>query len=483
MAQKMKDSTNNNNVDYCSYEKQQVDTRLLCVYDKKVYDLQHFYKHHPGGKLVVELSKNTDITHLYNSYHWGLSLTSQAKNKRLNIREVKGTELNDLLRSAKTATKANDSTTAGNNKLDTSFYTTTDESILKLQKYLMKLGYSSKNMKVPWYGALYYLIGLIMYFYCGYQWYVHENINMQYGYGISFGLLGFFVCGFIQHEGSHNALSNYQWINRIGAWLICPWGHPDVWMYKHVIEHHPNTNTRMDEDIQFEGPILRHHYMSKLSFFHRFQAWSITILSMFVSISHPMNFDLWAKYYKTTIIYLTCFASVFSFHFYLNNCNLLLTYIPVATFGIVFVFITQLSHIQEACIDQDKVLERPPNFTKHQIKSCFDYDHNNLFVSAFSIFLNYQTYHHLLPGISHFHFTNKQFIQDVNRFLQREGIKEVEINTFLNVVKGYFTYMVKLQSDDMNTNTIRNFNSTAKMGHFDRNIIGMNFKETKKKKK
>ena len=66
-------------------------------------------------------------------------------------------------------------------------------------------------------------------------------------------------------------------------------------------------------------------------------------------------------------------------------------------------------------------------------------------------------------------------------FLQREGIKEVEINTFLNVVKGYFTYMVKLQSDDMNT--IRNFNSTAKMGHFDRNIIGMNFKETKKKKK
>ena len=115
---------------------------------------------------------------------------------------------------------------------------------------------------------------------------------MQYGYGISFGLLGFFVCGFIQHEGSHNALSNYQWINRIGAWLVCPWGHPDVWMYKHVIEHHPNTNTRMDEDIQFEGPILRHHYMSKLSFFHRFQAWSITILSMFVSISHPMNFDL-----------------------------------------------------------------------------------------------------------------------------------------------------------------------------------------------
>ncbi len=428
----------NQQLSNCRDNETQIDERLLCVYDKKVYDLSQFSKIHPGGKLVVELSKNTDITHLYNSYHWGLTLTQQAKNERFKIREVKGDELKEIINNNK----------GRYNQLDTSFYTKTDTSIIKLQKHLQKLGYKSKNMKVPWSGVLYYLVGLSMYIYSGYEWYFNTNLSMQYLFGIAFGLLGFLVCGFIQHEGSHNALSNYQFINRLGAYCIMPWGHPDVWMYKHVIEHHPNTNTLMDEDIQLEGSILRHHHLNKLSFFHTFQAWSITFLSIFVSISHPMNFDLWVKYYRTTFLYLACVSTLFGCHFYINHFNFLLTYVPMASFGIIFVFTTQLSHIQEACIDQEKVLTRPPNFTKHQINSCFDYDHDNLFITAFSIFLNFQTYHHLLPSVSHFHFLNKQFIRDVNVFLKDEGIKDIAIDTFINVVLGYFKYMVKLQHDN-----------------------------------
>ena len=33
-----------------------------------------------------------------------------------------------------------------------------------------------------------------------------------------------------------------------------------------------------------------------------------------------------------------------------------------------------------------EILEKTPNFTKHQIKSCFDYNHDNLVITAFSIF-------------------------------------------------------------------------------------------------
>ena len=59
--------------------------RLLCVYDKKCYDLTDFSNIHPGGKHLIELAKNTDITHLYNSYHWGLTLTQQAKKNVLKF--------------------------------------------------------------------------------------------------------------------------------------------------------------------------------------------------------------------------------------------------------------------------------------------------------------------------------------------------------------------------------------------------------------
>jgi len=269
---------------------------------------------------------------------------------------------------------------------------------------------------------------------------------LQYIYGVLFGLLGFFVCGFIQHEGSHNALSNNQWINRLGAFTLFPWGHPEVWTFKHVVEHHPNTNTMMDEDIQLEGSILRHHHLNKLSIFHQIQSYSINFLSIFVSLSHPMNFELWAKYKMMTAVYFGSLFAVFGTHYLLNG-SFFLSYIPIASFGLVFVFITQLSHIQEACIDQEKLLAKPPNFTKHQIKSCFDYDHGSFFISAISIFLNFQTYHHLLPGISHFHFMDKEFVSVINEKLEETGDK-VEISTFGKVVSDYFKYMAKLQSDE-----------------------------------
>ena len=408
------------------------DERLLCSYDTRVFDLSGFYANHPGGKQVIELSKNTDITHLYNSYHWGATLTQQAKNKSFNIREVTGKELEALQKA--------------NGEINANEDTETDDSIIRLQKHLIKRGYYSKNLKTPWWGWLYFAVGLSGYLYCGAQWYCAPTVNMQYAYGALFGLLGFFVCGFIQHEGSHNAISNNKWVNRMGACMLLPWGHPEVWMFKHVIEHHPNTNTLMDEDIQLEGSILRHHHLNKLSLFHRVQAFSINVLSIFVSLSHPMNFELWAKYKQTSLIYLGSLLGVFGTHYLLNG-SFFLAYVPIAMFGLVFVFITQLSHIQEACIDQEKLLAKPPNFTKHQIKSCFDYDHDSLLISAISIFLNFQTYHHLLPGISHFHFLDKTFVSVINEFLEESGEK-VEISTFGKVVKGYFQYMARLQSDE-----------------------------------
>jgi hypothetical protein len=79
--------------------------------------------------------------------------------------------------------------------------------------------------------------------------------------------------------------------------------------------------------------------------------------------------------------------------------------------------------------------------------ACTRWNNDSLLISAISIFLNFQTYHHLLPGISHFHFLDKTFVSVINEFLEESGEK-VEISTFGKVVKGYFQYMARLQSDE-----------------------------------
>ena len=63
----------------------------------------------------------------------------------------------------------------------------------------------------------------------------------------------------------------------------------------------------------------------------------------------------------------------------------------------------ELNHIQENAIS-DKILDKPSDFVLHQMKSCIDYSYDNLLISSLTIFLNYQTYHHLFPIVSHFHF-------------------------------------------------------------------------------
>eukprot|EP00505_MAST-04D_sp_SCG-Rhode-Island_P004260 Stramenopile-MAST_4_protein_4260 len=403
------------------------DERLLCTYDTHVFDLTEFQDLHPGGKTIIELNKGRDITHLYDSYHWGQRLTQRAKNPKYRIKEVDA-----KVECVPEALSAD---------------THTDQSIIRLQKHLIKLGYSSKNLKIPWYGVLYFALGLSLYAFCGYQWFIHPTTLGKCVYGALFGQLAFYVCGFLQHEGCHTALSNHMWINKVGAYLLMPWGHPGVWLYKHVIQHHPNTNTTMDGDIQFEGPILRHHKANPLTALHKIQSYTINFLSMFVSLSHPMNFDIWGQYPLTTAMYLSSFLAVFGTQMYLTG-SFLLGFLPIASFGLVFVFVTQLSHIQEECIDQTKVLTKPPNFTKHQISACFDYNHNSFLISAFSIFLNFQTYHHLVPGISHFHFLfNKQLVAHIDQYLA-DNNEKVNVHQFVDVVKGYFGYLAKLQSDD-----------------------------------
>ena len=262
-----------------------------------------------------------------------------------------------------------------------------------------------------------------------YTWAFQPN----YLIGALMGTFGWLFCGFIQHEASHNSLSKNPNINYYSRFLVMPWADPKQWFLKHCILHHQYTNTELDEDFQTKPNIpIRHHFDVKWNWLHKFQLILLQIYNPFVTF-----------FYSPTLLVVFVQSLSLSLHYYIHK-NILLSALPFLVFGSWFMFITQLSHIQESTITE-KLLKLPPNFAQHQVKSCVDYNHGNIVISCLCIFLNYQTYHHLFPRISHFHYLHLK--QELDAILIKRGLV-VENNDFVNIVYNYFGYLNKLSNAD-----------------------------------
>jgi fatty acid desaturase len=62
-------------------------------------------------------------------------------------------------------------------------------------------------------------------------------------------------------------------------------------------------------------------------------------------------------------------------------------------------------------------------------------------MSAVCIFLNYQTYHHLFPAMSHFQLYMKRTV--IDQVLAIHGI-EVRLHTVSDTIRAYWSYLAKL---------------------------------------
>ena len=71
-----------------------------------------------------------------------------------------------------------------------------------------------------------------------------------------------------------------------------------------------------------------------------------------------------------------------------------------------------------------------------------DYAHDNPVVTGVAIFLNYQTYHHLFPGMSHFQLYRKRHL--IDQVLARHGRVMRRPLTLRDAVREYWSYMAKL---------------------------------------
>ena len=200
--------------------------------------------------------------------------------------------------------------------------------------------------------------------------------------------------------------------------------------------HHQYTNTKLDNDFQSkETKYIRHHKNVKYFLPMRFQIVGISIFSMIVPFLYSISY--------VTVIQMVMIST----HYYIHN-NILNSILPFSTFGIIFVFVTQLNHIQKNAIS-DKILDKPQDFVLHQMRSCVDYSYDNIIISSLTVFLNYQTYHHLFPTISHFHFLNKR--KDIDKVILEYN--SINVDGFFNIIKKYFEYILSLSFDNKEKET------------------------------
>ena len=365
----------------------------MWTFNGSIYDLSQFAKHHPGGKYLIDETCGYDITYLIQTNHnWNKekAISMMEKYKIYNVATLQilwDTELDEIHK---------------------------------------ELHFNIKYMKTPWYGWLYFFTIGFYYVYLVGSWVLQPT----YLTGILMGTFGWLFTGFIQHEASHNSLSKYPTINYYCRFILLPWADPFQWFMRHSILHHQYTNTELDEDFQtHEGVPVRHHKDVKWNWMNQIQVILIQLYNPFLSFFYSFG--------KFTLIQFLWIST----HYYARQ-NILLSVLPFLVFSYWFMFITQLNHIQESAITE-KLLKAPPNFVQHQAKSCVDYNHGNIVLSCLSIFLNYQTYHHLFPRISHFHFLHLK--PELDAVLKKRGII-VNNNDFINVVYSYFGYLNKLSN-------------------------------------
>lgn len=203
------------------------------IYDNQ-YDLSEFMKHHPGGKMIIERSKNEkDLTPLFESYH----AFSDIDSIRIRLDRYK----------------------VNTNVKQSQFDFTKYHELTSRIKQIYPNRESIKS-------NVFFVIRLITMFYCFFNLIYISFFDGSYSYvttcitsfvsGIVLISIGFMM----MHDASHYAISIHPSINTFCSYLgnniLLLWN-DNIWFYHHVLNHHSFTNVeKEDPDLYNFRPVL-----------------------------------------------------------------------------------------------------------------------------------------------------------------------------------------------------------------------------------
>jgi linoleoyl-CoA desaturase len=231
----------------------------------------------------------------------------------------------------------------------------------------------------------------------------------------------------IQHDGGHQAYSDYPWVNKLMAMTLdLIGGSSYMWHWKHAVLHHTYVNIDghdTDIDLGILGRLSPHQ---KRCDFHRWQHFYLWPLYGLIAIKWHLYddfHDLWLGHLRgqrvprpkrwDLVVFLlgkiVFFSLAFVLPLLLHSWLVVLVHYLVGslTLGIVISVVFQLAHcVEEAEFPQPDpaTLHVEKSWAEHQTETTVDFSRYSRVAHWLLGGLNFQIEHHLMPRICHIHY-------------------------------------------------------------------------------
>lgn len=279
--------------------------------------------------------------------------------------------------------------------------------------------------------------------------------------GMNIAMIGFNV----MHEGGHQTLSKYKWINTASAYFLNLLGaNSYFWKIKHNINHHTYTNIEgMDLDIDIK-PFMRLHENQSHYWIHKFQHFYCLILYG-ISYFNWIFIDDFIKYFNGKIAEGNVKKMIVREHFifWITKSFYLVSFIAVPiyvlgalqaligfaivsfTCGLFIAIVFQLAHVVEgtsftsASSEAQKIEQE---WAIHQLCTTANFSTGNKIICWMLGGLNFQVEHHLFPRISHVHYPKiNEFVKEA---CEKYEVTYLEYSTMLKAISSHFTHIKKM---------------------------------------
>jgi linoleoyl-CoA desaturase len=286
---------------------------------------------------------------------------------------------------------------------------------------------------------------------------------------IVLGLLTAAIGFNVQHDGSHHAYSDHDWVNKMMAMTIdVIGGSSHHWHFKHVIFHHTYVNiTGYDTDIELGG-LGRLNPHCRRFWFYRWQQYYLWPLYGFMAINWHLVGDLrdiipgrigehrlprpkgWnlAVFVAGKAIFL---ALAFGIPMLFHSVWVVVLFYGAAAIvlGLVLSVVFQLAH----CVEQAEFpLPRQDTgrienaWAIHQVETTVDFARRSPVAAWLLGGLNFQIEHHLFPRICHVNYPAISKV--VEQTCKEFGLRYTEHESFWSGVASHFRWLRRMGMAD-----------------------------------
>jgi len=403
------------------------------IYGEKL-DLEAFKSIHPGGELTLLLGEGRDCTRLFEQYHLRnnnhtLMLKSLARKQGLTIDpSVQDPFHADLLRAL---------------QLFTYDYTTTPFML----GVILLLGLADAWAWIGWIQGSWLACLLLPFI----HWVFVVNVA---------------------HDAAHFAFSNSVWVNEIAALVSSPlYFNTAFWYLQHNISHHTHTNeVGLDIDLYHGAPWTRFHPLDRWTGVHRIQIATVAgmdflwatfaetyLYPTFMLMRNSTSKRFFGDYEKVLlyntrglVIQLILGGAVVLWPllaFSLLKAAVFILY-PHFAAGIIFMTITQISHIQEATqravtdAGSSSSSSSSSRWVRQMVESSLDYSQDSLFWTIVTGGLNMQSLHHCMPALSSSRY--RAFYPHFRAVCKKHGVAINEVSDIWTAIGLYWAHIYRL---------------------------------------